>query len=519
MHRSPSATVAASHTPPVGRRLHAALATRSGRRAIAAVNVVVLVAALAPFALWEGFGPPRFDEVELGRHPDLLEVEAGAPLATPGDTADHEPWQAASLPYDLSPTTTVTLVFSVGSKGVDPDEAAELRVHDVGDRGADGLTDTMMLVVADRATGRVALLSVPRDLWVFARGHRINATFNRHGAQALVDDVSSLSGLPIHHLVQVNFAAFARLVDALGGVAMSVDRPLADVPAVLYVPEPGCWRFDGASALAWARSRHTRTQQARGDWVADRSASDFGRIERQQALLGATWDQVRSPGAITSLPELLGVARDGLVVDDGLGVQQVRDLMAAFGDVAAGHVEGHTLPTTGRRIGQAAAQVVEPRAASEVLTRLRTWPPRDTDHAPPSARPLPDRTLGGPLLAAPDTLALPTDTECTVDVARPLPDPREPLWGVAAQTGAGTSDETPVGESAPPASDDTQEEAPRDAPGPDHGTDAPPAADDDATGPADEPSPEPEDPDGPDPEPSPSPSPSESSWIPVPLPG
>ncbi len=519
----------ASEPASLGRRLHAALSTRTARRAIAAVNVVVLVAALAPFVLWEGFGPERFDELQLGRHPDLLEKEAGAPLATPGDGAGGEQWHAASLPYDLSPTTTVTLLFSVGSKGVDPDEAADLRVHDVDDRGGDGLTDTMMLVIADRATGRVALLSVPRDLWVFDRGHRINATFNRHGTQAFVDDVSQASGLPIHHLAQVNFAAFVRLVDALGGVAMSVDRPMADVPAVLYVPEPGCWRFDGASALAWARSRHTLTRDEDGDWVTDRSASDFGRIERQQALLGATWDQVRSPGAITSLPELLDVARDGLVVDDGLGVQQVRELMAVFGDVAAGRVEGHTLPTMGSRIGRAAAQVVEPGAATEVLTRLRTWPPADDDPAPASALYLPDRAVHGPVLAAADSLALPTDTRCTLDAAAALPDPRDPLWGVA-QAGTGAGGGTSSGDSGQPAEGQGPSAPGRDDPQPDQDADPPPTSDE-ATGPSADPSPEPEpDPEGDDgdgdgdgddtdPEPQPSPSPSESSWVPVPLPG
>lgn len=514
------ATVVAPQPVPLGRRLHAALSTRAAWRAIAALNVLVLVVALAPFALWEGFGPARFGDVELGRHPDLLDVEAGAPLATPGDAADGEAWLPAGLPYDLSPTTTVTLVFSVGSMGVDPDEAAQLRVHDAGDRGADGLTDTMMLVIADRATGRVALLSVPRDLWVFDRGHRINATFNRHGTQAFVDDVSTVTGLPIHHLVQVNFAAFARLVDALGGVPMSVDRPLADVPAVLYVPEPGCWRFDGASALAWARSRHTRTQDADGDWVTDRSASDFGRIERQQALLGATWEQVRSPGTITSLPELLGVARDGLVVDEGLGVQQVRDLLAAFRDVAAGQVEGHTLPTTGRRIGQAAAQVIEPQAATEVLTRLRTWPPGDDEPAPPSASPLPDHTARGPVLAAPGALALPTDAQCTLDAAQSLPDPRDPLWGVARQTGDTTTGQTPAGE--PQLGEDGATGQDPDAGDPGTGEDPadPPSPDEGATGPSGNPSPDQEEePDDPEPEPSPTPSPSESSIIPVPLPG
>lgn len=487
------------------------LSSRVARRAIATLNVFVLLVAAAPFALWEGLGPARFEDLELGQQPDLVDVEPGAPLATPREVAGgDQPWRASDLPYDLSPTTTVTLVFSVGSKGMGPDEAAGLRVHDVAERGGDGLTDTMMLVVADRTTRDVAVLSLPRDLWVFARGHRINATFNRHGAQAFVDDVADATGLPIHHLVQVNFAAFARLVDAIGGVALPVDRPLADVPAVLYVPEPGCWRFDGASALAWARSRHTRTRDDAGSWVADRTASDFGRIERQQALLGAIWDTVRSPGTLTSLPELLGVARDGLVVDDGLGVQQVRDLMAAFSDVAAGRIEGHTLPTTGRRIGRAAAQVVEPAGATEVLTRLRTWPP-GTGEAAPAAAPWPvARHRDATVLAASTTL--PADEQCSAATARPLPDPREPLWGVAHGDGR-------TGPAPSPGTGSPGPGGPDEPAAPDGGasTDAP-------ADPAPSPSSQPTSDDGTQaPSPQPSPSPSESGsddpWPPIPLPG
>ncbi len=496
----------------VARRLDLVLSSRGARLAIATLNVVVLLVAAAPFALWEGLGPARFEGLELGQQPDLADVEPGAPLATPGDTARDQPWRASDLPYDLSPTTTVTLVFSVGSRGMGPDDAAGLRVHDVTDRGGDGLTDSMMLVVADRATRDVALLSLPRDLWVFARGHRINATYNRHGAQAFVDDVADATGLPVHHVVQVNFAAFARLIDAIGGVALPVDRALADVPAVLYVPEPGCWRFDGASALAWARSRHTRTLDAGGAWVADRTASDFGRIERQQALLGATWDKVRSPGTLTSLPELLGVARDGLVVDAGLGVQQLRDLMAAFSDVAAGRIEGHTLPTRGRRIGQAAAQVVEPAGATEVLTRLRTWPPGTRGASPAASPHRRIRHHDATLVAAPRTL--PTDAQCTDASARPLPDPREPLWGVA-NNGRGPVQDPSSDQGSPGPGDPAEpvepdgggtSESPAD-PGPDASPTPHPTSDDGTQAPT------------PGPSPSPSESESDGSWPPIPLPG
>ena len=489
--------------PSFGRRVVASMGSRTGRRVLVALNVLVLLAAVAPFALWEGLGPARFEDVELGEMPDTLALEPGEPLAEPGGEAPATGDWVADLPLDLSPTTTVTLVFSVGSRGMDADEAERLRVHDVGDRGGDGLTDTMMLVVADRATREVALLSLPRDLWMNHRDHRINATFNIEGLQAFVDDVAGAVGLPIHHLVQLNFGAFARLVDAVGGVALHVDRPLADVPAVLYVPGPGCWHFDGPAALAWSRGRHTVTRDDDGDWVTDRTASDFGRIERQQALLGALWDQVRSPATIGALPDLVSVARDGLVVDEGLGVQQVRDLLQVFGEVAAGRVEGYTLPTTGRWIHGNAAQVVAPDEAAPILSRLRTWPPAADEPAPAAVGR--SASVDLPLLAAPAGLALPATAPCTRDQARALPDPFEPLWGVAHSRGE-------VGTSADdgPTTDDP-------------GQDDPATGDDAADGPgeADDPTPAPTSSED-EPAPSPSPTDTESEddgGIHLPLPG
>lgn len=395
-------------------------ASRAIRCGIVAANVLVLVVTVVPFAAWEGFGPQRFEELALGVAPSYAPVEPLPRImadaqdlpAASGEPAEEADFVGA-LPYDLSPTTSVTLVFSVGSRDLDRQEAARLRVDDLDLRGADGLTDSIMLLVADRATRQAALLSVPRDLWMFDRGHRINESFNRHGTQALVDDVSHSTGLPIHHVVRVNFAAFAELVDAIGGVAVPTDRALADLASVLYVPAPGCWLLDGAGALAFVRSRQTLTRDQDGDWTPDGSASDFGRMSRQRALLGAVWDQVRTPASLGRVPGIVTAARNGLVVDQRLGLQQVRDLAATFADLSAGRVEGFTLPTENARIGRAAALVYDQAAAADVLTRLRTWPPDVTDPPPGEIDEM--------------DLPLPVDISCTPEVATTLPGPRDPL--------------------------------------------------------------------------------------------
>ncbi len=401
------------------------------RRTIAALNVLVLIGALLPFVLWETFGPARFEALDLGRDPGSVALGIDGRPEAADDGADLRAAElyAPHIALDLGPGVVTTLIYSVGSRGLSDAEASRLRIDDLDQRGADGLTDTLMVLVADTNTQQAALLSIPRDLWVFHRGHRINASFNRHGTQGLVDDVSLVTGLPIDHVIRLNFSAFANLVDAVGGVALSVDEPMADLASVLYVPRAGCWRFDGAAGLAYVRSRRTLTRTASGDWVADSSASDFGRISRQQQLLGAVWDQIRGPSILPRIPDLLATARDGLVVDRGLGVQQVRDLMTTFGQVAAGGIENFTLPTVGRRIGQAAAQVIDNAPAEPIIRRLRTWPPEAGDAA---ALARTDLLAAGVLAAdvvATDVVALPSG--CATSAALRLPDPRGPLGVIA----------------------------------------------------------------------------------------
>lgn len=407
--------------------------TRPTVRAIAAASVVLMLLAATPFVLWNWFGPDRFDDLQAGPvEPEPVPEPAPEPTATPSLTPSetisiddevseappvHLDVLAPDVPLQLADTVRVTLVFSVGSQGISEEEARRLRINDFGARGRDGLTDTMFLLIADTATKQAAVFSIPRDLWLYRRGHRINETFNRRGTQEFVQDISNVTGLPIHHVVRVNFTAFANLVDRIGGVALSIERPLADLSSVLYVPQAGCWRFDGAAALAHVRSRHTLTRQADGDWVTDPSASDIGRMGRQRDVLGAAWERVRGAQLIAHIPDLLATAREGLVVDAGLGVGELRDLAGSFEELSAGRIEAYVLPTTGRRIGRAAAQIINQEAGRPIAQRLRSWPP--APDAPP------DDSVG-----IPPTLNV--DPACSLDTAVDLPAPEGPLAAIAA---------------------------------------------------------------------------------------
>lgn len=458
------------------------------RRWMAVVAAGVAVVLVVPLLWWRVLGPTRVEGLQLGEPPaDIVARDdlANVPdVDAAADAAERQKPRTIELPpLTISASTRITVITSLGSAGMTPAEARRLRVADLGDRGADRLTDSILLLISDAPTREAALLSLPRDLWLTHRGHRINETLARRGTQAFIDDVSRVSGLPVHHLVQLNFTAFATLVDGIGGIAVEVSRPMADLHAALYVPEAGCWHFQGADALAYARSRMTLTTRDGGEtWRPDAGASDFARMRRQQALAAAAWDQIRGPGFVKRIPDLVRLA-DGLTIDASLGLDDVRELARAFGDVAAGRIEGHVLPVVGRRVGRARVLAIDYSRALPLYARLRSWPPSTStsppapaarDEEPEDAGPTPAATPspGDGSDDAPTAGPRRVDANgCSRSSARELPDPGPALAAIARGDPTPThpnADEAADGEdpddAASPAPDEQDGEDPDDGP-------------------------------------------------------
>jgi polyisoprenyl-teichoic acid--peptidoglycan teichoic acid transferase len=180
-------------------------------------------------------------------------------------------------------------------------------------RGVPGHTDTIA-VLALAPPGSATLISFPRDLWVSIPGHgeqRLNVAYPlgvqasgaAGGAALLGRTLAAEFGLAPDRWARVDFRGFADLVDALGGVEVTVPRALVDdhYPTEDYgtrrleIPA-GRQQFDGAMALAYVRTR-----------APD---SDFGRIGRQQEMLVALRERALSPEGLVRLPgALLALAR------------------------------------------------------------------------------------------------------------------------------------------------------------------------------------------------------------------
>jgi LCP family protein required for cell wall assembly len=154
-------------------------------------------------------------------------------------------------------------------------------------------TDTMILLTIDPLTKTAGMLNVPRDLWVSIPGFeygRINTAYPLGiaydipgGGPALaMQTIESLLGVPIDYYAIIDFSAFEQFIDELGGINMTVSTEISVDPigkANTVVMKPGNYLFDGPTALAYARARHTE-------------GGDFDRAVRQQQVILAIRDRI-----------------------------------------------------------------------------------------------------------------------------------------------------------------------------------------------------------------------------------
>jgi LCP family protein required for cell wall assembly len=378
-------------------------------------KAVVLVVVLAVLAGGAGLG------VHLKRQFDAIPRFEASPSEGSGEgtqeggvtITDPAPTAAPAAP-DLDPETF--LLFSLGSDGVDPADGDRLGVGVERAEMSDGLTDTLMLVVVNPDEGRASVIGIPRDTWVPARKSKINALYKAHGVGALSEEVTRITGFEVDHQVAVNFTAFADVTDAIGGVSLDFPVPVRDPQAGLLVEEPGCRPLNGAGALSVVRSRHWEVF-IDGKWRSDPSSSDFGRIERQQIYLRAVLEKVLGPSLVKSVPSLMGVAQDNIVLDEGFGVTDAADLARAFQGVSSGAVEMAQLPATPGRVGKASVVFLDEEGSASVLARAA-----EVLRGVPSASP---SATEPPVLTPPSGTAVPapapSETSFTGSLTQPKP--------------------------------------------------------------------------------------------------
>ncbi|MEU1575243.1 LCP family protein [Streptomyces collinus] len=243
--------------------------------------------------------------------------------------------------------TNYLIVGSDSRKGMSAEEKKKLHTG-----SAEGKrTDSMMIL--HTGGGAPTLISLPRDSNVTipsfkgsdsgklypatGRQTKLNAAYAEDGPELLVRTVEANTGLHIDHYVEIGFAGFANIVDAVGGVEMNIPQDIKDTKSGADLKK-GTQTLDGEQALAFVRTRYA----LRG--------SDLDRTKNQQKFLSALANQVATPGTVLNpfkLYPTMSAGLDTLVVDKDMSLFDLASMFWAMKGVSGGEGKSMNMPIAG----------------------------------------------------------------------------------------------------------------------------------------------------------------------------
>ena len=261
-------------------------------------------------------------------------------------------------------------------------------------------SDTMMIVHVDPKAKKTTVMSIPRDTMVEIPGigkQKINASFNKDlggGPDKVIETIKSNFDIDIQHFVEIDFASFQQIVDALGSVNVYFPAPARDKKSGLDTQmKSGCIALKGDIALSYVRSRYYE-QYIDGKWQDD-PTSDFGRIARQQEFM----KRVASVAVKKSLTDPLK-GRDvadavikNLQVDQNLKKDDIFKLMNAFNGVDPNDpekVKFETLPAKPTYINGTSYVIVKQAEAEPLLEIFRNLESTDSNSSSTTTLPRPE---------------------------------------------------------------------------------------------------------------------------------
>ncbi|MHB1784887.1 MAG: LCP family protein [Acidimicrobiales bacterium] len=216
-------------------------------------------------------------------------------------------------------------------------------------------SDVIIILHVDPHQKQATMLSIPRDMFVpiYPSGapNKINSAFDQGGGAGAADLVQTIQrnfGISINHFVEVNFAGFQGLVDAVGGINMYFPTQLKDVMSGLNITQTGCVHLNGAAALALARSRDTQYND-HGQFQYD-PTGDLGRIQRQHIFLHVLMHKALSAGLSNPITAnaLVSKAVKDVTIDSSLSTGDILTLAERFKSTNPADVATYTLPTVAK---------------------------------------------------------------------------------------------------------------------------------------------------------------------------
>ncbi len=298
-----------------------------------ATAVVAFFWARSFFATWKmtnlDGSPPVAGQTNNSNQIVLPEQGADVPFQAPEAGPAAQPWDGK--------TRVSILLLGLDYRDCETDQGFQEC-----DTSTAARTDSMMLLSIDPVTKSAGMLSIPRDLWVYIPGFdyaKINTAYflgeaNRlpeGGPGLAMDTVEQVLGVPIQYYALIDFDAFVKVIDEIGGVKI---RPKERIkidplgPNNSFYLDPGVYVVDGATALAYARNRYTE-------------GGDFDRAQRQQEVILSIRDRVMQfnmlPTLVAKAPKLYSEVSKG--VRTNLTLTQIVQLALLAQDIGTENIK------------------------------------------------------------------------------------------------------------------------------------------------------------------------------------
>jgi LCP family protein required for cell wall assembly len=250
-------------------------------------------------------------------------------------------------PEKVNSALNYLVVGSDNREGLTKEQIRKLRVGGV-DVAAGGRSDTMLMVHISKNRDAAYIVSLPRDTLVTipahistdgktqipARAGKLNAAYSYGGAPLLIETIEGMTNLKVDHYVEVSFAGFVGVVDALGGIEVCSKVDIDD-PKSHLVMSAGRHVLDGIEALKFVR---TRDFDGRGD---------IGRMERQQQFVSAIIRKASSSGTLLNPIKLANFYQATIAsvkMDEGVNKNDLLTLGKQMRNLSSGNVRTLTVP-------------------------------------------------------------------------------------------------------------------------------------------------------------------------------
>ena len=280
-------------------------------------------------------------------------------------------------PEKTSQAINYLVVGSDSREGLSQAQIKKLKVGSTA-VAAGGRSDTMFLIHISKSRDAAFIVSLPRDTLVQVPAHvsqdgtrdiperpgKLNAAFAFGGAPLLIQTIEKKTNLKIDHYVEISFAGFTGVVDALGGIEVCSKVAINDPKSYLKM-SAGTHILDGLEALKYVR---TRDFDGRGD---------IGRMERQQQFVSAVVRKASSSGTLLNpikLAKFYNAAISTVKMDEGVNKNDLLTLAKQMRNLSSGNIRTLTVPLSdpNARVPDVGSVVIwDEELSADLWTRIR----------------------------------------------------------------------------------------------------------------------------------------------------